>query len=106
MKTENQMDYRGYYYTGSASKGSGGIKPDHELPQLSNGKYVLGGRGEKVWENENISANVKYDFDEDRSLNILLSIRKVSIATKIRGRQFIKTVSPYLVAVLMLVMDR
>ena len=60
--------YRGYYYTGSASKGSGGIKPDHELPQLSNGKYVLGGRGEKVWENENISANVKYDFDEDRSL--------------------------------------
>ena len=38
------------------------------MPQLSNGKYVLGGRGEKVWENENISANVKYDFDEDRSL--------------------------------------
>lgn len=60
--------YRGYYYTGSASKDSGGIKPDHELPQLSNGKYVLGGRGEKVWENENISANVKYDFDEDKSL--------------------------------------
>lgn len=33
--------YRGYYYTGSASKASGGIKPDHELPQLSIVNVVL-----------------------------------------------------------------
>ncbi|WP_307760699.1 TonB-dependent receptor domain-containing protein [Phascolarctobacterium sp.] len=60
--------YKGYYYTGSPTSGSATITPDNELPQLSNGKYILGGRGEKVWENENISANVKYDFDADKSL--------------------------------------
>ena len=60
--------YKGYYYTGSPTSSSATITPDNELPQLSNGKYILGGRGEKVWENENISANVKYDFDADKSL--------------------------------------
>lgn len=60
--------YKGYYYTGAASKGTATVVPDKELPQLSSGKYILGGRGAKKWENENISANVKYDFDNDKSL--------------------------------------
>lgn len=49
-------------------KGTANIKPDNIPPQLSTGKYLLGGRGEKQWENENISAHIKYDFDEDKSL--------------------------------------
>ena len=60
--------FKGYYYTGSAKKGTANIKPDNIPPQLSTGKYLLGGRGEKQWENENISAHIKYDFDEDKSL--------------------------------------
>ncbi|WP_302938800.1 TonB-dependent receptor [Megamonas funiformis] len=60
--------FKGYYYTGSAKKGSSDIVADNPPPQLSNGKYILGGRGEKEWENENISANIRYDFDEDKSL--------------------------------------
>ena len=49
--------FKGYYYTGNAKKGTANIKPDNIPPQLSTGKYLLGGRGEK-----------KYDFDEDKSL--------------------------------------
>ena len=60
--------FKGYYYTGNAKKGTSNIKPDNIPPQLSTGKYLLGGRGEKQWENENISAHIKYDFDEDKSL--------------------------------------
>lgn len=60
--------YKGYYYTGKAKKGSSAIPADSEPPKLSNGKYILGGRGEKEWENENFSAYVKYDFDSSKSL--------------------------------------
>ena len=66
--------FRGYYYTGSpdskkdADKNKPIIKPDQDIPKLESGKYILGGRGEKVWKNENISANIKYDFDADKSL--------------------------------------
>ena len=60
--------FKGYYYTGPGKKGTSDIIADNTPPQLSNGKYILGGRGEKVWENENISANIKYNFDEDKSL--------------------------------------
>ena len=66
--------FKGYYYTGNAKKGTANIKPDNIPPQLSTGKYLLGGRGEKQWENENISAHIKYDFDEDKSLNIAIKI--------------------------------
>lgn len=60
--------FKGYYYTGKASKGKGSIVADKEPPKLSNGKYILGGRGEKQWENENITAHIKYDFDSSKSL--------------------------------------
>lgn len=39
-----------------------------KLPPMANGKYILGGRGNKSWENENYTANVKYTFDEAKSL--------------------------------------
>ena len=42
--------------------------PLDKLPEQTNGRYVLGGRGRKSWENENITANVKYNFDESKSL--------------------------------------
>ena len=42
--------FKGYYYTGNAKKGTANIKPDNIPPQLSTGKYLLGGRGEKQWE--------------------------------------------------------
>lgn len=38
--------FKGYYYTGNAKKGTSNIKPDNIPPQLSTGKYLLGGRGE------------------------------------------------------------
>ena len=60
--------FKGYYYTAAAKKGAGSITPGQDIPQLSNGKYVLGGRGEKKWDNENYSFNIKYDFDKERSL--------------------------------------
>ena len=60
--------FRGYYYTGSSKTGSSSTIAGKDIPQLSDGKYILGGRGEKKWDNENYSANLKYDFDRDKSL--------------------------------------
>ena len=59
--------YRGYYRSLSGRTAS---SADYEavLPKLSNGYYVVGGRGEKDWENESYSFNVKYIFDESRSI--------------------------------------
>lgn len=42
--------------------------PDNVIPQDKDGNYIVGYRGNKVWENESITANLKYDFDEDRYL--------------------------------------
>lgn len=58
--------YKGYYNTKNPS-GTGGTY-DANLEQLSNGKYVIGGRGERTWEHENYNANIKYNFDESKYL--------------------------------------
>lgn len=60
--------FKGYYYTGKASKGKSNIVADQKPPKLTSGRYILGGRGEKQWENENITAHIKYDFDASKSL--------------------------------------
>lgn len=64
--------YRNYLYTAAGKKVTSSVSKlltaDAVPPQLSNGKYVLGGRGDKAWENENITANIKYNFDADKSL--------------------------------------
>ena len=59
--------FRGYYRSLS---GRSATSADYEavLPKLSNGYYVVGGRGEKDWENESYSFNAKYIFDEYRSI--------------------------------------
>lgn len=64
--------FRGYYYTAAASKGSG-TAIDTPLKKLSNGKYVLGARGKREYENESFTANVKYNFDENKSLKYTLT---------------------------------
>lgn len=64
--------YKNYLYTKAAQKITDKVtnlvKPDYVPPQLHNGKYIFGGRGNKQWKNENYSANVKYNFDADKSL--------------------------------------
>ena len=57
-----------YYQTKAASKGSGTIVPDNKPPQLSNGTYIVATRGDRKYESETYSANVKYNFDAERSL--------------------------------------
>lgn len=63
--------YKGYYNTKNAS-GTGGTY-NAELEQLSNGKYVIGGRGERAWEHENYNANIKYNFDDNKALKYSFS---------------------------------
>ena len=63
--------YRGYYRAtaGSATTtASPSAITDVNLPKLSNGSYLIGGRGEKEWENENSSLRFTYHFDADKSL--------------------------------------
>lgn len=59
--------FRGFYRTGT-STATGTAIADVNLPKLSNGSYVVGGRGEKDWDNENKSFNFNYKFDQDKSL--------------------------------------
>jgi len=58
--------YRGYYNTKKIAAKTGTY--DADLKQLSNGKYVIGGRGERAWEHENYNANIKYNFDDSKSV--------------------------------------
>ena len=66
--------YQNYLYTGSTKKYDEEVTKDNVKkldklpPQLSNGKYVFGGRGNKLWENENYHGYFKYDFDDSKSL--------------------------------------
>ncbi len=59
--------YPGYYKTNSGSaKGKSTLNAT--IPTLSNGKYVIGGRGEKEKISENYFVDLNYDIDENRSL--------------------------------------
>lgn len=57
------------YFKSVDAKSSGTVSATGTLPQLSNGKYVVGSRGAKKKENENISIDLNYDFDANRSLS-------------------------------------
>ena len=63
--------YDGYYVTKSAKDGVGDIPAN--LPQLADGSYVVGGRGARDWEHNNYSANVKYNFDDSKSIKYIYS---------------------------------
>ncbi len=58
--------YDGYYNTTTASSGTGTYSAN--LPKLSDGSYVYGGRGTRDWDHKTYTANVKYNFDDSRSL--------------------------------------
>lgn len=64
--------YDGYYVkkSGKASSSTGTVA---NLPVLSNGQYIVGGRGTKDWEHENYAANIKYNFDDSKSLKYAYS---------------------------------
>ncbi len=59
--------YKGYYYTSSGSNIGSGTSTT-TLPKLSNGNYVIGGRGEKEWNNKNYSFEFLYKFDKSKSI--------------------------------------
>ena len=59
--------FRGFYRAAAGKKGE---KADYtaDLPVLSNGSYVYGGRGEKAWKYEGYNAYVKYDINDTQSI--------------------------------------
>lgn len=63
--------YRGYYRVEKASPTApvGSTPIEANLPKLAKGSYVVGGRGDKEWENENRSFSLKYIFSADQTLN-------------------------------------
>ena len=72
--------YHGYYNSASGKSGTGNYTAD--LPVLSDGKYIYGGRGDKDWEHENYTANVKYNFDESKSIKYTYSKYKTDFSYK------------------------
>ena len=65
--------YKGYYVNKSKDKKTGKTAIEANLPKLSDGSYIVGGRGEKAWTKDNYNFNVKYNFDESKSLKYLYS---------------------------------
>lgn len=59
--------YPGFYRT-VTGKSKGTASGTADVPKLGDGSYLVGGRGEKDWDNENYSFNLKYDFDESKAL--------------------------------------
>ena len=60
------MGFDGYYNTAKASSGKGQYTAN--LPTLSDGSYVYGGRGTSDWDHKTYTANLKYNFDDSKSL--------------------------------------
>lgn len=58
--------FDGYYNTATAKAGTGQYTAN--LPQLSDGSYVYGGRGTSDWDHKTYTANLKYNFDDSKSL--------------------------------------
>ena len=58
--------FDGYYNTAKASAGKGQYTAN--LPTLSDGSYVYGGRGTSDWDHKTYTANLKYNFDDSKSL--------------------------------------
>lgn len=59
--------YPGYYRTKSPVT-TGAAIAVNDLPQLSDGSYVIGSRGRKSKINENISVNLNYKFNDSKEL--------------------------------------
>lgn len=60
--------YRGYYTTASG-KPSGSAATTVDLPKLSDGTYIIGGRGRKDKQSENYFADFTYAMSPDKKLN-------------------------------------
>ena len=62
--------FRGFYRTARKDKKLAGKTADYtaDLPVLSDGSYVYGGRGEKAWKYEGYNAYVKYDINDTQSV--------------------------------------
>ena len=87
MGYENRKSdgYHGYYNSASGKNGTGNYTAD--LPVLSDGKYIYGGRGDKDWEHENYTANVKYNFDESKSIKYTYSKYKMPFSNRLRRKK-------------------
>lgn len=72
--------YPGYFLSADGKSGKG--EHSANLPTLSDGKYIYGGRGDKDWEHENYSAFVKYNFDDSKSLKYAYSKYKTDFSYK------------------------
>lgn len=63
--------YRGFYRT-VVGTNTTIVNPSTiknvNLQKMSDGSYLVGGRGEKKWENQNNSFHFKYKFDDNKSL--------------------------------------
>lgn len=60
--------FDGYYNTAVAKASATPGKYNANLPTLSDGSYVYGGRGTTDWDHKTYTANVKYNFDDSKSL--------------------------------------
>ncbi|MEG1412183.1 MAG: TonB-dependent receptor [Acidaminococcaceae bacterium] len=59
--------YKGFYRSING-KNKGSASGNANLTKLGDGSYIVGGRGEKKWDNDNYSLNLKYDFDANKAL--------------------------------------
>lgn len=82
--------YEGYWVTKTKTTKTPKAEAVNMPDTLSDGKtYVVGTRGEKAWEHENINANIKYNFDENKSLKYIYN-KIDTVHNYVNGTSFLK----------------
>ena len=82
--------YEGYWVTKTKTTKTPKAEAVNMSDTLSDGKtYVVGTRGEKAWEHENINANIKYNFDENKSLKYIYN-KIDTVHNYVNGTSFLK----------------
>ena len=86
--------YKGYWVTKTKSSKKTDADVTSEVvnipDKLSDGKnYVVGDRGEKAWEHENLNANIKYNFDDSKSLKYIYN-KIDTVHNYVNGTSYLK----------------
>lgn len=72
--------YRGLYRVAKKKKDAQNFKYTAELPRLSDGSYVYGGRGEKSWSHKGLNLFVNYELNDYESVTYKFTNTKSTYA--------------------------
>lgn len=74
--------YRGFYRAAKKEKKATKFDYEANLPRLSDGQYIYGGRGEKAWEHDGVSVYFNYQLANKKDLTYKFAYTKYTYSYK------------------------